>query len=575
MTENDKIGMGDRQDDSVTIDPLSLPDGESSAEGAASGLGSTVGSKFVGAGAAFASSIANGGKGIGRAMTKAGSAVGTKIMAAGTGVSGLTGGLISPMAGAAASGGGLVLSAVMAGSLLTGIATDAAQREGEILKCFENGVDNAAERANASGGVDGAEGSKIQEETAKKVYSILSYAGMGDVNISGILGNWSVESGIDATSVETIMSEKYTIGPRKKQAEADDFKIEKIDAGYAARFPTINRAGIGLGQWTDVHPGDGGRNTMLRDFADGHKVPWYEVETQLAFMMSDDDPMRVAVVDGMIDKEMGSPEEATMHFLTRWEGINDGTGGTRSEAAGNWYAKMGGWDTDTDLGKSVLAMANTTKKSANNRAAQEELNDCIEKAGGSLGGGNADAAEAMATYSWAYLDWGNGNNGTELYQYLMGEIFPGDPYYMSCDRGVATAVRWSGTDDTFPVGPTSAQYQYFMGEGREKWEQVDGIDQESNMKAGDVLVTKGDGHIQMYLGEEVVKDVWGDTPHEPNATMASASFGERSPGLQNWEGYSTDNRPYSGWRSKGPEKNSKYKDIKVPSNIKDGPQSKK
>lgn len=556
MAENDNTGMGERQDDSVSINSLSSAGSASSTGQAATGLGSTLGSKFVGVGAAFASTIANGGKGIGRAMTKAGSAVGTKLMTAGTGVSGLTGGLISPVAGAAASGGGVVMSTAMVGSLLTGIATDAAQRDGEILKCFENGMENSASGSNSgSGGVDGAEASAQQLETAKQVYSILSYAGMKDENIAGVLGNFEAESGIDPTSAQSTPGEPYTVGPLTKAAAANP------------------STGIGLGQWT------ADRNTALQNYAKSVNDDWYTVEVQMSFMIGHDGG-NSDVIQKMIkgeNKGSNDPVEAALFFHREWERSDDNPEqeARRGAMASKWYAKMSGWDVDEDLGKSVLAMAGTTKKSANNKSAQQELNDCLEKAGGSSGGGNEDAAEAMATYSWAYLDWGNGNNGTELYQYLMGEIFPGDPNFMSCDRGVATAVRWSGTDDTFPVGPTSAQYQYFMGEGGEKWEQLDGIDQESNMKAGDVLVTKGDGHIQMYLGEEVVEKVWGSTPHEPNATMASASFDERSPGLQNWEGYSTDNRPYSGWRSKGPEKDSKYKDIKVPPSTKDGPQSTK
>ncbi len=31
-------------------------------------------------------------------------------------------------------------------------------------------------------------------------------------------------------------------------------------------------------------------------------------------------------------------------LLTKWEGINDGTLGSRESAAGTWFAKMGGWE---------------------------------------------------------------------------------------------------------------------------------------------------------------------------------------------------------------------------------------
>lgn len=530
----------------------------STGESAGSGL-SGLGSSALGVGMGMASLVARGGKNAGRAMMRMFSGVGAKLMAAGGGISTATGGFLTPIAGAAVTGGGVGVAALTTGALLFNVVQGpAGQRDDAIMRCYDEAMQNTPAGSNASGNAGGPAADKAQEEEAEKIYGILSYAGMGDENIAGVLGNFQSESGIDPTAVENIATEQYTIGPLKQAF---------IDAGYEPQ-PT----GIGLGQWTWE------RTHNLVSFAKDQGEDWWQTEVQLAYAMSDDSA--APVFNSMVDNSSpgsDNPESAAKFFLEKWEIPQDIPSQTpiRQEQASQWYAKMGGWSEDADLGESVLAMAETSKKSANNKAVQQELNDCLEKAGGSAGGGNEDAATAMATYAWAYQDWGNGNDGTELYQYLMGEIFPGDPYFQSCDRGVATAVRWSGTDDTFPVGPTSVQYQYFVGEGSEKWEEVDGIDQESNMKAGDVLVTKGDGHIQMYLGEEVVQDVWGSTPHEEDATMASASYMERSPGLQHWDGYITDSRPYSGWRSKGGESESKYTDIKIPSGMKDGPSSTK
>ena len=77
---------------------------------------------------------------------------------------------------------------------------------------------------------------------AKLVYSVLHELGLADENIAGCLGNWEVESGIDPTSVETIFSEPYCIGPRKQAAWDAGFRIEAIDSDYANRFPLIKLA---------------------------------------------------------------------------------------------------------------------------------------------------------------------------------------------------------------------------------------------------------------------------------------------------------------------------------------------
>lgn len=493
--------------------------------------------------------------------------IGTMFMTAGTSIAGWTGGAVSPKVGAGIAGGGafgLLMATVMfLGSILV---IPMAYRDGS-LECEVPEIEDP----NVSQTADGGDA----EENAKKVYSILKYAGMSDENIAGILGNWSVESGVDPTSVETIHNEPYTLGPRKLAAQAADFRIEAIDAGYAAKYPLIMRAGIGLGQWTDINPGPGGRNTMLRDFAKDKGGDWYELEIQMAFMLGGDDPMRVAVVQDMIDNSKGNPEAATEYFFKKWEGAGDSSGPTRAQAASEWYAKMSGWEVDSSLGASVLAMANVSKGQASVDERNKALQDCAEQQNATAGG-NESLAEAAVTYAYPYstnegTPNGHGDNGTELYQFLHDEIFPGDPYYQSCDRGVAVAVRWSGSDDAFPAGPTDAQYAYFMGEGGDKWEEVQGIDTEDNLEPGDVLVTKGNGHIQLYVGNEIVEKVWAGKPHTKNAVIVSASYMERSPGLQNWNDYITDGRPYSGWRLKEPEQNSKYKGITIPAGMKTGP----
>ena len=391
------------------------------------------------------------------------------------------------------------------------------------------------------------------EYYAQQVYSILSYAGMGDENIAGILGNFQVESGggMDPTAVERIFDEPYRIGPRKQAMWDNDFNPQ----------PT----GIGLAQWTAE------RTYQLLDFADEKNSEWHELDVHMAFAMSADSGAEI-FQQRIANESPGSddPGDAANFFLRKWErpADPDGNEPVRRKHASEWYAKMGAWDVDSALGRSVLDMAEVSGGVANNKSLQRELAGCPELGGGASGG-NEDAAMAMVSISWPNYDDSKGNDGTDLYQHVFGEILEGDPYKASCDRTVATAVLWSGSDDTFPKGAVSQQLAYVNGEGKDKWEKVSGnSEDESNLRPGDVLITKG--HILMYVGPDAVAEVYSDGDHTPDAVIGHGSLNDRSPALDSFGGVTGDSRPYQAYRLKSPEKNSKFKDIDVPANLKPG-----
>lgn len=185
------------------------------------------------------------------------------------------------------------------------------------------------------------------EESAKKVFSILKHWGTPNENIAGVLGNWSHESGIDSTSVETILDEPYSVGPRKQAAWDAAWDIDAVDPAYGAKFPRINEMGVGLGQWTN------GRNTLLMDYADSKSRPWHAIETQLAFMIEGDNPSDVSEMKEMIAESKGTPGEAAMWFMHQWEGISNSSEGARQAAADQWFGLISGWEIDQELVGSV------------------------------------------------------------------------------------------------------------------------------------------------------------------------------------------------------------------------------
>jgi len=143
-------------------------------------------------------------------------------------------------------------------------------------------------------------------------------------------------------------------------------------------------------------------------------------------------------------------------------------------------------------------------------------------------------ASAAVAYAWETKDKGKANNGTQLYRAVKDAIFPNDKYYQSCDRGAATAIRWSGADDGFPAGSTSTQDEYLKNKP-DLWTFIGRYDDNyQNLVPGDVIITtadrrisvKGVGHIILYVGNEEIRKKYPNS----SAEFVSASLNSRSPG---------------------------------------------
>lgn len=479
--------------------------------------------------------------------------------AVGSAVSGFLGGAVSVTTAATASFSGFLAGALVLVMAVTGYVSnnEAGRKDVPMQNCVANvqQIQTSADISNQTEEVQ-------TEANARKIYAIFGGMGMSDVNIAGILGNWTAESGIDATAVETIYDEFFTIGPRKQGAQAVGFRIKDFAPAYAAKYPLIEHAGIGLGQWTND------RHLMLIQYSMAMGKPWYDMEVQLGFMVSKDDPYRVQMIKDMITTPAASVDAATLDFMNRWEGLPSGNIGDRQAAAAKWYAKFAsGWTKDKALADSIIAQSGAAVVAGNTQAVSQAMTDCRGAQKGVAD--NSSLAMAALSYAWPTRDQGMGNDGTPLYQELMRHIFPGDPYFMSCDRGVATAVRWSGTDDTFPIGAVQQQLAYL--ETSPKWTEVQWGGDNKNLQPGDIIIrwdggppsSAGGGggvqHIELYVGHDLVQKVFAEKA-SPEATNVSASFGSRSPGATNWyTGGSSGLNTYRAFRSTGPEAAPKYK----------------
>lgn len=412
----------------------------------------------------------------------------------------------------------------------------------------------------------------VMLENAKKIYSVMKTFGLSDEQIAGMLGNWQVESGIDPTTIEGIFGEAQNIQGSKHQDAMKDWDayvrgpLSRIyakrgkdytqNSGYMAsdgkKYP-----GVGLVQWT----GGGAMNFL--NFAKSLKKDWWTIDYQLAYILAKDAPT------GAFGKEFwpkfksqkGSAGDASTWFARYFEGNTTMAIPKRAEAAEKWLTQEKSWSVDANYGNSIIAMAKQLGNVATDGAVAGELKKCVR----SLNYDNDTLASAAVSYAYETKDEGRGNDGTPLYRRLHEVIWPGDPYFQSCDRGVATAIRWSGTDEEFPAGPTGMQLAYLTSSA--KWTKVgdSGSVKMNQLQPGDVFCLRG--HVFMYVGHEAVVAKYPNVA--ANIDSVSASLNERSPGCgndsndiivrlngQDWIGRGE----YQVFRCSKPDGGTKYKD---------------
>lgn len=227
---------------------------------------------------------------------------------------------------------------------------------------------------------DSGEIAAMKEADAIRLWSVYSELGGAKQQAAAVMGNFEVESALDSTSIETIgAAEPYTIGPRDQHAIDVDFDMKQIDPAYAARFPAIDRAGIGLGQWTND------RNQLLVDFAKENDMPWYEFDTQMMFMISGDEKYRRDQLMEFITKDNpGNVDQETTIFNEGWIGQPPGGGdiATRKKHAQDYMFILERAEVDKEFAESILDGVNVDRAENNEATGAFEKDDgCGEVVG--------------------------------------------------------------------------------------------------------------------------------------------------------------------------------------------------
>lgn len=430
--------------------------------------------------------------------------------------------------------------------------------------------------------------SKVQGETtalegdqmmyAEMMYGILANLGCSPQQCAGAISSMAAESALDPTAVEGIYSERYQIGPRKAvlfdgnsfTAEIENHfiwlqehtSVHLSVSGYTGSDGR-KTCGLGLLQYT------GGAANGLMGMAEAAGKNWYDFDVQMAYMLSDQSGFGARVRKYMtLSQSAGSVEECadlwTQYVEMGGGAISDRMRESHNAQASDLLASLGSrhealQSEYADVASDVQEMAGASFEAATAAKSSEVERLCggVENGDG-LDGiyDNTGMAKLMVMYSYqdyhsaeATATGGNPQRrgGTKLYQELRDKCsnsrLQNDPYWNSCDRGVATAVICSNADDNFCLGGCPCMLTYLIGS--DKWESLGPIGQAaSHLEPGDIIICSG--HVLMYTSSELNSAEGG------LGEMSSASYGERYPGMGSMrEGYVASSRGYQVFRYTG------------------------
>lgn len=238
----------------------------------------------------------------------------------------------------------------------------------------------------------------------------------------------------------------------------------------------------------------------------------------------------------------------------------------------------------TNLGVSVVGNsgsivdgAASTTSSSKSADAAGGMSDCAKH---STSLDNSTAAAAMASLSYSKrVTYGEGYEGTEAWLRVYEEVLPGDNYPRSCDRGVATAVRWSGTDTKMDYLGCISMISYM--DGSDRWECL-GLYSDVGADAlepGDIIIRSG--HVYMYVGHEIIEQIYENVVKGTDGDLGSdAAYDEsyvytESSLSKNQTSYGADARApcfschtpdqadYRVYRCVNPENSDKYDDFDI------------
>lgn len=206
------------------------------------------------------------------------------------------------------------------------------------------------------------------EDRALTIWQHLKDKGYTMEGVAAMIGNFAVESNINPKRAEGDYL-KAPVGSSDNSWDDDNWLNMGGPQIYDGRFPNIIHRGLGLGQWTDVAPGPGGRNTALREYAKSKNKKWYSLTLQIDFMLEADSGANVA--KSILSTKNTDVGALAIQFQQSWEGNPGDKTQERVQAALNWFSYLQTHGDDkTEADK---------KKSDQKKESEKKANDTIKE----------------------------------------------------------------------------------------------------------------------------------------------------------------------------------------------------
>lgn len=374
-----------------------------------------------------------------------------------------------------------------------------------------------------------------EEEAARLLWSACKAHGMSRAKMAAVLGCLSFVSSLDPGTMEYVSDDHALDDPWRIHAMEDPehFSTEHLAAYFQAigddgrtslneEYETENDTycvGLGLAKWK----GNQGLDFLDQaDFLlDGQ---WNTIDFNAAYLLQSACPTGSRSFGDMLCQwktDDLSTEQAVYVFATEWLGWSQDTDLTEvTEKAMEYREAMAEWEYDEAFGQDIKLLVTRLD---HHRVIQTFHYD--------------NSTPELAAVSLSHQRQGDGfyDYGTELYKTVRDNV--GDPWviYQSCDRLIGAALRWSGADVDFPMGNVRNQYQYVTHS--DQWEYIataEGISRD-NLQPGDIFICLGNvGHIWMYVGQDAIREIYGDDFWPSDADSVSAGYKQWSPMVGNY-----------------------------------------
>ena len=302
-----------------------------------------------------------------------------------------------------------------------------------------------------------------------------------------------------------MMSESYGANPKAIQGDSTTTQWQTCDNNCVKSWGLIGGKAVGIIQW------DTGRRISLVNFAEKEGTQWHDLTTQLKFLKSEMDSgyENQQLKAGGFNQVGKSIAEYTKIWNKRFErSAESGTAAgdnpriANAEKFATSY-KGGGSISSSSLSSNCIGSGGVGGNLNTSNIA--ELAISVSYPTRSVAKGTCPAGLENCGQSFA----------TEAYKQakiIAEKASSADPIkglLASCDRFIATIIRATGADKSFPWGATEHQLAYMQNSPN--WKQVSC----QQRQPGDVLWR--DGHVMMYVGMVNGKD-----------SIASASISERT-----------------------------------------------